>query len=426
MTMDPIEWRCTQEQAFMDALLQTVTDENTADEKVAVLSLKMTGIRKLRGIYGRAFMEKGALAIHEKLKAILRPDDHLQALGNCEFLLCLPRMKNTGHMKLAINKLIRELDKEYEIDDKTVATPAIIGAALYPDTTESPVNLINAAEFALAQAGENGEKFRISDPLTDDSQALWDLDEEFRHALNNDELLLFYQPQLSLNSGRINGVEALIRWQHPKRGLVSPGLFIPIIEQTDLIHKVTHWALHRALREQKEWLARGHDISVSVNIAGKNFSEPSFRETVLNALSLWGSRGEKLILEITESELMDNLEQVGSELEALRDAGVRISIDDFGTGYSSLSYLSRLPVDEIKIDRSFIQNMAAQEQDERIVVAIIQMAREFQTSILAEGIEDQIIYDRLRELGCELGQGYHMSRPIPHEELMDWLDEHGE
>jgi EAL domain-containing protein (putative c-di-GMP-specific phosphodiesterase class I)/GGDEF domain-containing protein len=422
MAMAPIEWRCAQEQAFMDALTETITSEENPDSKIAVLSVKMTGLRKLRGIYGRSFMEKAARAIHERIDEILRPGDQIQALGNCEFLLCLPRMKNTGHMRLAVNKLLRELDREYDLGETTATTPAVIGAALYPETTQSPVELINAAEFALAQAREKGEQFRISDPITAESQALWDVEDEFRHAIQNDELLLFYQPQIDLNTGHVEGVEALIRWQHPKRGLVSPGLFIPVIEQTELIHKVTHWALHRALREQKEWKSLGHDISVSVNVAGKNFSEPSFREIVLNALSLWGAPGDKLILEITESELMDNLEQVGTELEALRDRGIRVSIDDFGTGYSSLSYLSRLPVDEIKIDRSFIQNMSKHAQDERIVMAIIQMAREFQTSILAEGIEDQESYDKLRELGCQLGQGYLMSRPIPHEELMGWLE----
>ena len=160
-----------------------------------------------------------------------------------------------------------------------------------------------------------------------------------------------------------------------------------------------------------------------MNIASRNFREPTFQELILNTLALWNTQGDRVILEITESELMDNLEKVGSTLQTLREKGIRISIDDFGTGYSSLSYLSRLPVDEIKIDRSFIQNMAEQEWDERIVLAIVQMAREFKTSILAEGIENQETYHRLRELGCDLGQGYHMARPMPPEELMKWLQD---
>jgi EAL domain-containing protein (putative c-di-GMP-specific phosphodiesterase class I)/GGDEF domain-containing protein len=420
--IDPIEWRGRQEQSFQDALIETIGGLGP-EEKVAILSLKITGLRKLRGNYGRAFMEDVTRSIRQNLRDVLRPGDHLQELGGYEFLLCLPRIRNLGHLKLAINKLIRELDREYELDGKTVKNPAVIGAALYPDTSSSPVELINAVEFSLAQAMETDAPYRISEPVSADSESRWNVEDDFRHAINNDELLLFYQPQVDLNTGKTDGVEALIRWQHPKRGLVSPGLFIPIIEQTDLIHQVTHWALHRALREQKEWLGAGYDISVSVNIASRNFRESSFQEFVLNTLELWNSPGNRLILEITESELMDNLEKVGSTLQALREKGIRVSIDDFGTGYSSLSYLSRLPVDEIKIDRSFIQNMIEQEQDERIVLAIIQMAHEFKTSILAEGIEDQKIYDRLMELGCQLGQGFHMARPMPPEELLKWLQD---
>ena len=422
MDIHPIEWRGRQEQAFQDTLIETI-GRLEPEEKAAVLSLKITGLRKLRGNYGRAFMEDVSRSIHQSVQDILRPGDHMQGLGNCEFLLCIPRIRNLGHLKLAINKLIRELEREYELDGKTVKNPAVIGAALYPDTSFSPVELINAAEYALAQARESDAHYRISEPVSAESESRWNVEDEFRHAINNDELLLYYQPQVDLNTGRTDGVEALIRWQHPKRGLVSPGLFIPIIEQTDLIHQVTHWALHRALREQKDWFDAGFNISVSVNIASRNFREPTFQELILNTLALWNTQGDRVILEITESELMDNLEKVGSTLKTLREKGIRISIDDFGTGYSSLSYLSRLPVDEIKIDRSFIQNMAEQEWDERIVLAIVQMAREFKTSILAEGIENQETYHRLRELGCDLGQGYHMARPMPPEELMKWLQD---
>jgi diguanylate cyclase (GGDEF)-like protein len=419
--MDPIEWRSTQEKAFSKALHQAVLESAGSGQKVAVLSLKMSGMRRLRGLYGREFIDQMARTIHDRIQSTLRPSDHMQALGGCEFLLCLPYIKNTGHLRLAIKKLITQLEQEFELGGQVVTSPPAIGASLYPDTTWELEELINTAEHALAQARSNDDTYQISEPLSTDTPSRWDVEEDFRRGINQDELILFYQPQIELSSGKVIGAEALIRWNHPDRGLITPSLFIPVIEQTDIIHEVTHWCLHRALRELKDWLGLGLDLSVSVNIASRNFREPSFNEIVMNALGLWDIPSNRLILEITESAVLDSLKYVSDELGAFREAGVRISIDDFGTGYSSLSYLSRLPIDELKIDRSFIRKLTEQEQDQRIVAAIVQMANEFRLNAVAEGIEDPAASNMLKELGCQYGQGYHIARPMPADDFSDWL-----
>jgi EAL domain-containing protein (putative c-di-GMP-specific phosphodiesterase class I) len=246
---------------------------------------------------------------------------------------------------------------------------------------------------------------------------------ELRAAIEQDELVLYYQPKVCLRTGRCDRVEALVRWQHPQRGLVPPDDFIPLAEQTGLIKSLTQWVIHSALRQCRVWLDEGLDISVGVNLSMRNLHDPDLVEQISQLLAATGVPAAALNLEVTESALMtDPLRALGS-LARLRAIGVEIAIDDFGTGHASLSYLKQMPVEEIKLDRSFVRDMTSDKNDFTIVRSTIELAHDLGLRVIAEGVEDQETWDLLVKLGCDLAQGYHMSRPLPEAALRHWFAE---
>jgi EAL domain-containing protein (putative c-di-GMP-specific phosphodiesterase class I) len=244
---------------------------------------------------------------------------------------------------------------------------------------------------------------------------------ELRDAIAQDELVLYYQPKVSLRTGTCDRVEALVRWQHPQRGLIPPDDFIPLAEQTGLIKPLTQWVIRSALRQCRAWLDEGLDIAVGVNLSMRNLHDPDLVEQISHLLAATGVPATALKLEVTESALMtDPLRALGS-LARLRAIGVEIAIDDFGTGHASLSYLKQMPVEEIKLDRSFVRDMTSDKNDYTIVRSTIELAHDLGLRVIAEGVEDQATWDMLVKLGCDLAQGYHMSRPLPEAALRQWF-----
>jgi len=243
-----------------------------------------------------------------------------------------------------------------------------------------------------------------------------------RLPIDERELTLHYQPKVALRSGRVTGVEALVRWRHPERGLIMPDEFIPVAQKTGLIKPLTHYVIDEALRQCSAWGRRGHAVRVAVNISPRSLIDIEFPGDVELLLGKWGVANDLLELEITEDAIVADPQRVRAVLEQLNGMGIRLAVDDFGTGYSSLAYLTRLPIDEIKIDRSFITSMSSSKDDAIIVRSTIELGRNLGLKVVAEGVEDARTWTRLRDLGCDIAQGRHVSRPVPPDELTAWLE----
>jgi EAL domain-containing protein (putative c-di-GMP-specific phosphodiesterase class I) len=245
---------------------------------------------------------------------------------------------------------------------------------------------------------------------------------ELRRAIENDELFLVYQPKIDLKRGSVCGVEALIRWRHPQRGVLGPNEFIPFAEHTELIKPLTRWVINKALSQHAEWRKAGIKISISVNLSARNLQDPQLPEEIERLLKEWNVEPYYLELEITESAMMADPAEAMDILSRLHKTGIRLSIDDFGTGFSSLAYLKRMSVDEIKIDRSFVMHMYENEGDAAIVRSTIELGHNLGLKVMAEGVERKEIWNILKTLGCDRAQGFHISRPLPPAEFMEWLN----
>ena len=296
---------------------------------------------------------------------------------------------------------------------------ANIGAALFPDDSLFPEELLIKADRAMFHAKKMGKDQIViySDELDTNSHERIILESSFRKALNSDELVLYYQPQIEVKTGLIKGVEALVRWQHPERGLISPGNFIPLAEETGLITHLDEWVLRVACEQNKKWQEMGlPSFRMAVNISAKTFASGELIELVKKILNKTGLKAKYLELEITETMTMD-IERAIPELRGLSALGVQISIDDFGTGYSSMSYLTKFEIDRLKIDQSFIRDIEKNESDSNIVSTIIKMAHNLGLEVIAEGVENINQYRFLSNHGCNEVQGFFFSKPIPAEEF---------
>jgi EAL domain-containing protein (putative c-di-GMP-specific phosphodiesterase class I) len=247
---------------------------------------------------------------------------------------------------------------------------------------------------------------------------------DLRQAIEDQELVLHYQPKIAVRSGRVVGVEALIRWHHPARGLMMPNEFIPVAKETSLIKELTLHVINEAGRQWRAWADEGRRLPIAVNLSMRDLVDPGFPGEVATLLGKWRMPVTMLKLEVTESSVVDDMKRTEDVLERLGAMGLRFSVDDFGTGYFSLAHLKRLPIDEIKIDRSFVSAMAAHEEDEVIVRSTIDLGHNLGLSVVAEGVETRAVMERLAPLGCDVAQGYYLGRPMPAEELEIWLDHH--
>jgi EAL domain-containing protein (putative c-di-GMP-specific phosphodiesterase class I) len=293
---------------------------------------------------------------------------------------------------------------------------------LCPEHGEDADTLLRRADIAMYAAKRAHGGFAFYQPEQDDHT----LDRlllagELRHAIENDQLVLHYQPKASFATGCVSHVEALVRWNHPQRGLVPPDQFIPLAEQTGLIRPLFLWVLNDALRQCSVWRQEGIGLHVAVNLSMRNLQDPRLPDTLVNLLSRWNLEPAWVELEITESTLAADPERAMKILTRFSTLGMRIAIDDFGTGYSSLAYLKRLPVDEIKIDKSFVLGMVNDENDATIVRSTIDLGHNLGLKVVAEGVEDQATWDLLTAWGCDLAQGYFLSRPLPAPDFVAWL-----
>jgi EAL domain-containing protein (putative c-di-GMP-specific phosphodiesterase class I) len=321
----------------------------------------------------------------------------------------------------AASRLRQTLLAPVEVDGLRLEVGASVGVALAPGHAQDAATLLRRADLAMYAAKRSGQGVALfSDDLDHDNADRVALTIELRDALEHAQLVLHYQPKVDVDTRSAIGVEALVRWQHPRRGLLGPDHFIPHAEQAGLIEPLTRWVLLTARKQQAAWRALGLDLTLAVNLSMRNFQDPHLVETVRDVLAEGQHVHGDLVLELTESTLMADPERARRMLAELRALGVKIAVDDFGTGYSSLAYLKRLPLDELKIDRCFVRDLGADERDRALVKATIDLAHTLGLTVVAEGVEDAASLQTLRRLGCDLVQGYYMSRPLPADELGHW------
>jgi len=364
-------------------------------------------------------------AVAQRFRLQLRRSDTLARLGGDEFALVLP-YTDEKQVEEVIRKLIQSLSAPLELfnDKHSIQMSASMGIALFPEHAQDVEGLMQCAEVAMYVAKKEQKVSVIyqSDMKTD-SEARLALVGDLKYAIENDGLELYYQPQLLAQESGFPSFEALVRWNHPTRGVVFPDMFIPLAEETGLINPMTWWILEKASEQCAIWRAEGLDVCVSVNLSARNLKEKSLVERVQHCFAHYQLPPEAIVLEITESMLMDEPKQASEVLHQIDAMKVEVSIDDFGTGYSSLAYLKHLKVDELKIDRSFVMGMQENDNDIVIVRAIISLAHNLGLRVVAEGAETQGDWDTLVALECDRIQGYFVSRPMPVQQATEWLNQ---
>jgi predicted signal transduction protein with EAL and GGDEF domain len=345
-------------------------------------------------------------------------------LGGDDFLLLLPGVESAEAAAKVAQKLLDALSALLPVDGQELHVSASLGIALYPHDGEDAETLIRNADTALYRAKERSRgssQFYTFDMNATAFERLV-LETQLRRALERDELVLYYQPQVRLDSGAVVGVEALVRWQHPELGLISPAEFIPLAEETGLILQIGRWVLSTACAQLRAWQEQGFpDLRVAVNLSGRQFQQADLVRTIADVLELSRLEPSDLELELTESSIMQDAEATVAKCEALDRLGIRLSVDDFGTGYSSLAYLKRFPIKALKIDQSFIQDITTDPNDAAIAQAIVALAETLKLRVIAEGVETEAQLALLRRYHCDEMQGYLFSRPLPPDELLALL-----
>lgn len=392
--------------------------------KVALLSLDLDKFKSINDSLGHSLGDALLKQIASRLCDCLRDTDTLSRQGGDEFLVLIPSLQDSDATIPILSKIRECLQPPFHIEDHELSTTVSIGIALYPEDGTDFSTLLKHADMAMYRAKEaGGNTYCFFDPRMNveilESLAMRD---GLKLAVSRQELVLHYQPQIRLATGAVVGVEALLRWQHPRFGMITPGRFIPIAEESGLIVPIGAWVLREACRQAVAWeQADLPPLLIAVNLSAVQFKRGDLHQTILEALQDSGLSPQRLELELTESILIQDTESTLATVRALKSLGVLLSIDDFGTGYSSLSYLKRLAVDKLKIDQSFVRDLATNPDDAAIVRAIIQMAHGLKLATIAEGVEDALTLENLRSFQCDEVQGYHFAQPMPAEEFVRYM-----
>jgi diguanylate cyclase (GGDEF)-like protein len=431
--MEEIEYRALYDELtglpnrtlFRDRIDETIAEALEENESAAVMLLDVDRFREINDALGH---ELGDLLLQElsrRLRVVLPAHATLARLGGDEFGILLPSGSEEAAAEAAA-RIHAALEHPFPLRGLPLEIAASVGVACYPQHGPDVDTLLQYADVAMYMAKDAHARTVVYDPDQDTNDAArLGLAAELRRAIEAGDLLVYFQPKADVASGRIVGAEALVRWQHAERGFVPPNDFIPIAERTGLIKPLSRYVLAAALRQCEAWNAAGLDLHVAVNLTIPDLLDLDVPDRIAALLKETGVRPEQLELEITETTILADPFHVREVLTRLNEMGLRIAIDDFGTGYSSLAYLKRLPVQTIKIDRSFVMGMCEDQSDATIVRSTIDLGRNLGLEVVAEGVETQDVWNELRALGCSLAQGYLIGRPVPAEELMPLLEERG-
>ena len=407
-----------------DRLQEGCQQARRYSRELAVMLIDLDGFKPINDTLGHAVGDQILVEVAQRMAAQIRPGDTLARLGGDEFVVLLPDLSHGEDALLVAERLIRCISRSYRFRELELHVTASIGITVSDGEVEEPMTLIQQADLAMYQAKQHGRNNYqwYTEHLNREVSERMVLRNELQKAIAGMSFELYYQPLIDARSGAVVGNEALLRWQHPERGLISPLDFIPVAEETGQIIPISQWALETACRHNRELLDRGLGRTpVAVNISAMHFLRGNFLDTVRRALEVSGLPAELLELEITESVLLKDAERAIHLLHQLRKMGIGLSLDDFGTGYSSLSYLRELPLDKVKIDRSFVSDLTRDPRDAAITQGIIGMSHHLDLRVVAEGVESTEQAEFLRSNGCDVLQGYLYARPMPFAELAQYL-----
>jgi len=410
---------------FYDRMRQALAHARRYSGLVAVLFLDLDGFKAINDRHGHAVGDRLLQAVATRLKGNMRQSDTIARLGGDEFTILLTGIKSMKDVSRTAQKVLSVVSRPFAIDGHQLGVTCSIGVSVFPHDGSDTESLIKRADFAMYRAKNQGKANYQHFDITVVSQApkQASFENDLRKAIVNHELRIHFQPQVSLATGQITGVEALVRWQHPEFGLLPPSEFIPLAEETGLIVPLGEWVLRSACIQNKVWQVAGYEpLPVAINLSARQFREIGLPETVARVLHETGLSPNFLMLEITETNAMQDVEYTISTLEVLKDMGLGIALDDFGTGHSSLSYLKRFPIDLLKIDKSFVQDVPDDPDDACIITAIVGLSQNLGMNVIAEGVETEKQLAFLRAIRCEQMQGFFFSRPLPTRRTLELFD----
>jgi diguanylate cyclase (GGDEF)-like protein/PAS domain S-box-containing protein len=409
---------------LFDRFEKAIEKARQSTTMVALLLMDLDRFKDVNDTFGHHFGDILLKQVAFRLQNQVRVDDTVARLGGDEFAIVVPDPADADTVAAAARRILNSLEQPFVIEGQVLEVGASIGIALYPVHGADARTLLRRADVAMyaAKQAQMGYTFHRDeyDSRTPDDLSLV---VEMRSALERDELELYYQPKLHLRSGLVTRVEVLVRWNHPQRGLLAPPAFIPLAERTGLIRPLTDWIFNHALAQCRRWQDDSVPIHMAINISAKSLQEHTLPAKIDALLNKWGVDPRFLKIEITESSIMADPAHALAVMSMLQSLGIRLSIDDFGTGYSSLTHLRELPVDEIKVDKSFVSQMVKNAADAAIVRTVIDLAHNLDKQVCAEGVEDEETWRMLNEMGCDLAQGFWISRPVPATKLISWLTE---
>jgi diguanylate cyclase (GGDEF)-like protein len=409
---------------FHDRLNQAAKITSRAGQSFALLVLNLDRFKEVNTVLGHHIGDLLLQEVSKRLSLVLtRDSDTFARLGGDEFAVLLSSCDALGAM-LVVHKILDTLDQPILLEGQEIIATGSIGIAIYPEHGDEINTLLRRADIAMRKAKKENSSYALFDlDYAEKTGGHLSLLAELRHAIARHEFELHYQPKVAFATGNISHVEALVRWVHPTRGMIPPSQFIPYAEHTGYIKNITRWVIESALRQRKEWEAMPLPLTISINISARDLMNANLPHVFAELMAEYGASPDWLCLEITESAIMEDPKRALGILEELHQMGLSLSVDDFGTGYSSLAYLKKLPVSELKIDQSFISHMVSDKDDATIVRSTIDLGHNMGLTVVAEGIEDNATWEMLREMGCDVAQGYHIAKPMTADALQDWLEQ---
>jgi len=411
---------------LLDRLEQAIHYAHRSGRLVAALLFDLDRFKVINDSLGHNFGDQLLRAVAGRLQHCVRETDSVARLGGDEFVVILAEVADMKDIALVAGHLLEQLNRPYRVEDREIRLSASLGISLFPRDSDDSATLLRNADMAMYRAKrlERSSFLFYAPEMNQRLQETMELEEALRQALEQEQFLLHYQPKVNLATGQICGCEALVRWQHAQRGLISPAQFIPLAEETGLIVPLGDWVLRQACAQTCQWRNAGlQPVPVAVNLSARQFRKGDLTQRLQSILQHSGLAAGELELELTESMIMDNPQQAVQIMHELKQLGLSLSLDDFGTGYSSLNYLRRFPVDNLKIDRSFIRDVATDTSGASVVTSIIQIAHNLGLGAVAEGVETRDQLDFLRRCGCDQLQGYLFSKPLAAEDFAAFLRE---
>lgn len=408
---------------FNDRLEMAIKNAHRAGTPVTMLMMDLDRFKYVNDSLGHPVGDMVLREVGMRLQALLRQTDTVARLGGDEFAIILPNADAAPAVEIA-TAIQRALEKPIILEGQPLDVGSSIGIASYPEHGSDPQSLMRHADVAMYVAKRSNRGHAVySEEFYQPSQDLLRLLGDLRRAIENDELVLYFQPKIDLQTGATSHVEALVRWVHPQRGFISPAEFIPFAEQTGFIRTITRYVMEKAIYQSKLWRDKGWDITISFNISSRDLINPELPKLIEDELTKHGVEPHRIAIEVTESGFMEDPALALDILKRLEKLGVALSIDDYGTGFSSLSYIKKLPVRELKIDQSFVKNMVNDKNDAIIVKSTIDLGHNMGFKVVAEGVEDIESLKLLKKLGCDHAQGYFMSKPLPADKFESWIED---